>query len=312
MGKFINIASRCAGFISKRFDGKLVDGRQYQLLQAMVNERFATWRPDQIEKAFEDREFSAAIRHIMKFADEANEMIHELAPWEIAKNPDRNDELQRVCSLGIQLFYLLSRYLKPILPETVQQIEGFLNCEPLAWPQLNAGQPVADLLLPAGHAIHAYQHLMTRIDAKQIDALIAANTHSLAPAAHHDSPARHAEKQQHAVMPIADTISIDDFSKIDLRIAKIINAEHVPGAEKLLKLTLDIGNEQRTVFAGIKSAYDPEQLKGRLTVMVANLAPRQMKFGLSEGMVLAAGGGNPGELFILSPDDGAQPGMRVK
>lgn len=312
VGKFINIASRCAGFISKRFDGKLVDGRQYQLLQAMVNERFATWRPDQIEKAFEDREFSAAIRHIMKFADEANEMIHELAPWEIAKNPDRNDELQRVCSLGIQLFYLLSRYLKPILPETVQQIEGFLNCEPLAWPQLNAGQPVADLLLPAGHAIHAYQHLMTRIDAKQIDALIAANTHSLAPAAHHDSPARHAEKQQHAVMPIADTISIDDFSKIDLRIAKIINAEHVPGAEKLLKLTLDIGNEQRTVFAGIKSAYDPEQLKGRLTVMVANLAPRQMKFGLSEGMVLAAGGGNPGELFILSPDDGAQPGMRVK
>ena len=312
VGKFINIASRCAGFISKRFDGKLVDGAQYRQLQSLVNERFASWRPDQIEKAFEDREFSAAIRHIMKFADEANEMIHELAPWEIAKNPERNDELQRVCSLGIQLFYLLSRYLKPILPETVQKIEGFLNCEPLTWPQLNAGQPVADLLLPAGHAINVYQHLMTRIDAKQIDALIAANMHSLAPAAHHDSPARHVEKQQHAVMPIADTISIDDFSKIDLRIAKIINAEHVQGAEKLLKLTLDIGNEQRTVFAGIKSAYDPGQLKGRLTVMVANLAPRQMKFGLSEGMVLAAGGGNPGELFILSPDDGAQPGMRVK
>ena len=152
---------------------------------------------------------------------------------------------------------------------------------------------------------------MTRIDAKQTDALIAANTQSLAPTGQADSPARHAEKQQHVITPIAETIFIDDFSKIDLRVVKIVNAEHVPGAEKLLKLTLDIGNEQRTVFAGIKSAYDPEQLKGRFTVMVANLAPRQMKFGLSEGMVLAAGG-NPGELFILSPDTGAQPGMRVK
>lgn len=264
-----------------------------------------------IEQAFEAREFSTAIRQIMKFADEANEMIHTLAPWEIAKNPDRSDDLQRTCSLGIQLFYLLSRYLKPILPGTVQQIEAFLNCVPLTWPQLGNDQPVSDLLLPAGHAINAYQHLMTRIDAKQIDALIAANTQSLAAPAP-ESPARHAEKQQHAVTPIAETISIDDFNKIDLRIARIVNAEHVPGAEKLLQLTLDIGSEQRTVFAGIKSAYDPEQLKGRLTVMVANLAPRQMKFGLSEGMVLAAGGGNPGELFILSPDSGAQPGMRVK
>lgn len=312
IGKFINIASRCAGFISKRFEGKLIAGRQYQLMQTMVNERFAGWRPTHIEKAFEEREFSAAIRQIMKFADEANEMIHELAPWEIARNSERSDELQRVCSLGIQLFYILSRYLKPILPETVRQIECFLNCESLTWPELNEGQLVSDLLLPAGHTINAYQHLMTRIDGKQIDALIAANIQSLAPAGHTESLVRHAEKQQHAITPIAETISIDDFSKIDLRIAKIINAEHVEGAEKLLKLTLDIGNEQRAVFAGIKSAYDPEQLKGRYTVMVANLAPRQMKFGLSEGMVLAAGGTNPGELFILSPDAGAQPGMRVK
>ena len=311
IGKFINIASRCAGFISKRFDGKLVADEQYQALQVMINEHFSSWHPDVIEQAFEAREFSTAIRQIMKFADEANEMIHALAPWEIAKNPDRSDDLQRTCSLGIQLFYLLSRYLKPILPGTAQQIEAFLNCAPLTWPQLGNNQPVSDLLLPAGHAINAYQHLMTRIDAKQIDALIAANTQSLAAPAS-ESPARHAEKQQHAVTPIAETISIDDFSKIDLRIARIVNAEHVPGAEKLLQLTLDIGSEQRTVFAGIKSAYDPEQLKGRLTVMVANLAPRQMKFGLSEGMVLAAGGGNPGELFVLSPDSGAQPGMRVK
>jgi len=311
VGKFINIASRCAGFITKRFDGKLVSGEQYQALQAIVNEHFSSWRPEVIEQAFEEREFSAAIRQIMKFADEANEMIHNLAPWEIAKHADRADDLHRACSLGIQLFYLLSRYLKPILPGTVQQIEAFLNGEPLTWPQLRADQPVSDLLLPAGHTINTYQHLMTRIDTKQIDALIAANTQSLT-ASPPQSPARHAEKQQHAISTIAETISIDDFSKIDLRIAKIVNAEHVQGAEKLLKLTLDIGNEQRTVFAGIKSAYDPEQLKGRLTVMVANLAPRQMKFGLSEGMVLAAGGGNPGELFILSPDSGAQPGMRVK
>jgi len=313
VGKFINIASRCAGFISKRFDGQLVDGPHYQHLCSMVNERFATWRPAQIEQAFEQREFAAAIRQIMKFADEANEIIHELAPWEIAKDPQRIDELQSACSLGIQLFYLLSCYLKPILPETTRRIEHFLNCEALAWPTLSDCQPVSDLLLPAGHRINDYQHVMTRIDSKQIDALIAANVQSLAPSgAQADSPARHGQKQQHSVTPIADTISIDDFSKIDLRVAKIVKAEHVAGAEKLLKLTLDIGNEQRTVFAGIKSAYDPDQLQGRLTVMVANLAPRQMKFGLSQGMVLAAGGSNPSELFILAPDAGAQPGMRVK
>ena len=313
IGKFINIASRCAGFISKRFDGHLVDGPHYQHLRSVVDERFATWRPDQIERAFEQREFAAAIRQIMKFADEANETIHGLAPWDIAKDPQRLDELQSACSLGIQLFYLLSRYLKPILPETARRIEYFLNCEALTWPALNDNQPVSDLLLPAGHRINVYQHLMTRIDSKQIDALVAANIQSLAPSgARADSPARHGQQQQHVISPIADTISIDDFSKIDLRIAKIVKAEHVAGAEKLLKLTLDIGSEQRTVFAGIKSAYDPEQLQGRLTVMVANLAPRQMKFGLSEGMVLAAGGSNPGELFILSPDAGAQPGMRVK
>lgn len=313
VGKFINIASRCAGFITKRFNGQLVDGEQYQHLRAIVDKRFAMWRPDQIDHAFEQREFAAAVRQIMKFADEANEAIHELAPWEIAKDPQRENELQSACTLGIQLFYVLSCYLKPILPETARRIEHFLNCESLPWPALTDDQPVSNLLLPAGHAINPYQHLMTRIEAKQIDALVAANVQSLTPSAvQADSPARHGQKQQHGIAPIADMISIDDFSKIDLRIARIAKAEHVAGAEKLLKLTLDIGNEQRTVFAGIKSAYDPEQLEGRLTVMVANLAPRQMKFGLSEGMVLAAGDGNPGELFLLSPDTGAQPGMRVK
>ncbi|MDR4652709.1 MAG: methionine--tRNA ligase [Nitrosomonas sp.] len=317
VGKFINIASRCAGFITKRFDGRLVDGEDYRTLQQTVDERFANWRPDAIEKAFEARDFSLAVRQIMRFADEANEMIHAMAPWEIAKIPGREADLQRICSLGIQLFYLLARYLKPILPETIRQVEEFLNCSKLTWPCLAANEPVSQLLLPAGHAIHAYQHLLTRIDTKQIDALVAANKQSLSA----DSGAAKAGAKAAAgtaggdkprtIAPIAETITIDDFSKIDLRVAKIVNAEHVEGAEKLLKLTLDIGSEQRTVFAGIKSAYDPEQLKGRMTVMVANLAPRQMKFGLSEGMVLAAGSGG-GELFILSPDTGAQPGMRVK
>ncbi|MDH5479726.1 MAG: methionine--tRNA ligase [Nitrosomonas sp.] len=313
VGKFVNIASRCAGFISKRFDGQLVVGEQYQIMCSFIDEHFASWRPTTIEKAFEDRDFSVAVRQIMKFADEANEMIHELAPWEIAKDASRGDELQRICSLGIQLFYLLSRYLKPILPKTVGDIETFLDCGPLTWPELVDGQKISDMLLPAGHTIMVYKHLMTRIDIKQIDALITANKQSLATMSNSHSQTRHGEKQQHTITPIADTISIDDFSKIDLRIAKIINAEHVEGADKLLKLTLDIGAEQRTVFAGIKSAYDPEQLKGRFTVMVANLAPRKMKFGLSEGMVLAAGGGSSAkELFILSPDEGAQAGMRVK
>lgn len=308
VGKYVNIASRCSGFITKRFDGKLVDGDEYHQLQQMVDDRFSAWRPTAIEKAFEDRDFSVAVRAIMKYADEANEMIHELAPWEIAKDTGRDKELQRVCSLGIQLFYILSCYLKPILPETVKQIEGFLNCEPLTWPTLTEAQPVSSLLLPAGHVINSYKHLMTRIDAKKIEALVAANRQTLTA-----TTAKPVNKAAATIEPIAETIGIDDFSKIDLRVAKIINAEHVEGAKKLLKLTLDIGSEQRTVFAGIKSAYDPEQLKGRMTVMVANLAPRQMKFGLSEGMVLASSNGEAGGgLYILSPDDGAQPGMRVK
>ena len=250
----------------------------------------------------------------MKFADEANEMIHQLAPWEMAKKPNQEEELHRACSLGIQLFYLLSCYLKPVIPGTVEKIEQFLNTQSLAWPVLTESQSVSHLLLPAGHAINAYQHLMTRIDAKQIDALISANQQSLLAndKANDIKQNNQSAQAQQNIAPIAETITIDDFGKIDLRVARIAHAEQVAGAEKLLKLTLDIGSEQRTVFAGIKSAYDPEQLKGRLTVMVANLAPRQMKFGLSEGMVLAAGGSNPGELFILSPDSGAQPGMRIK
>lgn len=309
VGKFVNIASRCAGFITKRFEGKLVAGEDYQLLQQTIDNHFSAWQAGVIEQAYEARDFSTAVRHIMKRADEVNELIHELAPWDIAKDTTKTSELHRACSLGIQMFYLLSSYLKPILPATVKKIEQFLNCSSLKWPTQASGQSLSSLLLPAGHLINPYQHLMTRIEPKQIEAMIAANK---APS---DSQGldMQSKAQPSDIAPIAETISIEDFSKIDLRIARIVDAQHVEGAEKLLKLTLDIGTEQRTVFAGIKSAYDPEKLKGRLTVMVANLAPRKMKFGLSEGMVLAASDSNgTGGLFILSPDEGAKPGMRVK
>lgn len=316
VGKYINIASRCAGFISKQFGGKLVSGEDYRLLQQMVDEHFAGWQPGVIEAAYEARDFSAAVRHIMRRADEVNELIHTLAPWEIARDETRERELHRACSLGIQMFYLLSCYLKPILPRTAAQIEDFLNLGELGWQKQPAGQPLSGTLLPPGHVINPYQHLMTRIDPKQITALITANQQTMQQTMNtgteSHSPQRHGQAQQHPVAPIAETISIEDFGKIDLRIARILDAQHVPGADKLLQLTLDIGSEQRTVFAGIKSAYDPELLKGRLTVMVANLAPRKMKFGLSEGMVLAASGENGGGPFLLAPDSGAQPGMRVK
>nr|HNH51640.1 methionine--tRNA ligase subunit beta [Nitrosomonas sp.] len=294
---------------TKRFEGRLVAGQDYRLLQQTIDQHFAAWQAGVIEQAYEARDFSTAVRHIMKRADEVNELIHELAPWDIAKDATKTSELHRACSLGIQMFYLLSSYLKPILPATVEKIEQFLNCDSLKWPTQELGQPLSSLLLPAGHLIKPYQHLMTRIEPKQIEAMIVANKTP----ADTQAPGAQSKAQPSDIAPIAETISIEDFSKIDLRIARIVDAQHVEGAEKLLKLTLDIGIEQRTVFAGIKSAYDPEKLKGRLTVMVANLAPRKMKFGLSEGMVLAASDPNvTGGLFILSPDEGAKPGMRVK
>lgn len=317
IGKYINIASRTAGFISKKFDGNLAskegikDARATELLNTVVS------ASQLIASCYEDRDFGKAIREIMRLADLANEYVNDKAPWVLTKQEGQEAALQEACTVSLNLFRLLTLYLKPILPVLAKEVESFLNIEALTWAK------AGDLLF--SHRISEYKHLMTRIDPKSITALIAANQESLqtTPA---PSPARHAEAQQQTPSPhpsplkgegvkddtIAPIISIDDFSKIDLRVAKIVNAEHVEGAEKLLKLTLDIGEEKpRTVFAGIKSAYDPEKLKGRLTVMVANLAPRKMKFGMSEGMVLAASGETPG-LFILSPDDGAQPGMRIK
>ena len=298
IGKYINIASRCAGFISKNFNGLLGQTDLENTLEFQ-----SAFNNGEIARCYEAREYSRALREIMRLADVANQYIAERKPWELAKTGGRDDELLMVCSTALTLFRDLTLYLKPVLPQLASRVEAFLNIAPLAWN-------TAWQALPAGHQINTYQHLMTRLDPKLIAQMVADNQENLKAETH--SPARHAEAQQHATAPISETISIEDFGKVDLRVARIVNAESVEGAQKLLKLTLDIGEPApRTVFAGIKAAYDPEQLKGRLTVMVANLAPRKMKFGLSEGMVLAASGDTHG-LYILSPDEGAQPGMRIK
>ena len=305
VGKYVNIASRAAGFIAKRFNGQLAPADDS--LPAIRAIRDAAPR---VAELFEAREFSKAIREIMALTDGANQYVDSVKPWELAKQEGKDSELHAACSNALNLFRLLTVLLKPVLPATAAKVEAFMNLAALTWAD-------AGTLLAGGHAINAYSHLMTRVDAKQIEALIEANKQSLAPATT-EAPAKPAAKTAEKKEAPASTdglCSIDDFMKVDLRIAKIVNAEHVDGADKLVRLTLDIGEENtRNVFAGIKAAYDPAQLVGRLTVMVANLAPRKMKFGLSEGMVLAASdldGKTPG-LYLLSPDSGAQPGMRVK
>ena len=306
VGKFINIASRCAGFITKRFEGKLAA----PALDALATYR-ASLDAGEVARAYEARDYSRALREIMRLADHANQYVNDNKPWELAKQAGQEARMHTVCSTALNQFRVLAGLLKPILPSVAAQVEAFLNIAPLQWAQLTD-------TLPAGHAIDKYQHMLTRIERAQIDALIEANKSSLAPQPEQSSRQRHAEAQQkdaEAATTADAHIGIDDFTKVELRIAKIVSAEHVEGADKLLRLQLDIGEAKpRQVFAGIKSAYDPATLVGRLTVMVANLAPRKMKFGLSEGMVLAAadeGGKTPG-LFILSPDAGATPGMRVK
>jgi methionyl-tRNA synthetase len=323
VGKFVNIASRSAGFITKRFEGKLAACPANAATQSLQD------KAGEIAAYFDAREYSKAVREIMALADIANQYVNDEKPWEIAKQEGQEARLHEACTVALNLFRLLALYLKPVLPKVSEAIEAFLNIQPMSWTD-------SARLLPAGHAIQPYSHLMTRVEMKQIEALVEANKQSLETP---PAPARHAEAQQHTTSKNMTTatstpspqpspikgegdkagtegiISIDDFGKIDLRIAKIANAEHVEGADKLLKLTLDLGPlGTRQVFAGIKSAYAPESLVGRLTVMVANLAPRKMKFGMSEGMVLAASDpeGKTGGLFILSPDSGATPGMKVK
>ena len=304
VGKYINIASRTAGFINKRFAGKLspsADNRVVAEMKAAANV---------LAEHFNAREYGRALREIMRLADLANGFVAEKAPWVMAKEEGQDDALQQVCSDALELFRLLTLYLKPVLPKLASEIEQFLQIAPLTWLSV-------DTSLASEHTIQAYAHLITRIDPKLIEAMTEANKENLQVTAvpQAQSEQRHAAHQQNEAnvdVVEAEYISIDDFTKVDLRIAKIVNAEHVEGAEKLLKLTLDIGEEKpRQVFAGIKSGYDPATLIGRLTVMVANLAPRKMKFGMSEGMVLAASDERGGP-FILSPDVGALQGMRVK
>lgn len=244
----------------------------------------------------------------MSLADVTNAFIDEEKPWLLAKDTDAKERLHDVCTIGLAAFRSLMVLLSPVLPSTSENVAKLFNMKTLKWLDVDPRS------LEPSSPINPYQHLMTRIDPKQVEAMIDANKQSLAPATDAHSQARHPEKQQHETQQAVEAahISIDDFSKVDLRIARIANAEHVEGADKLLRLTLDVGElGTRQVFAGIKSTYAPEKLVGRLTVMVANLAPRKMKFGLSEGMVLAASGSEPG-LFILSPDEGAKPGMKVK
>lgn len=291
VGKVVNIASRCSGFISKRFDGKLGSSIENSAPIAALQEASA-----RISEAYEKREYSRAMRDIMSLADQLNQYIDDRKPWVVAKQEGADDELQAICTTGLNGFRLLMVYLKPVLPLMAEKAEAFLNLSPMTWADSQ------EVLLD--HAINKFKPLMTRVEEKVIDAMLedskenmqAAQVTTVSPVLQKD--------------PIASEITYDDFAKIDLRIAKIVKAEHVDGADKLLQLTLDIG-EERNVFAGIKSAYQPEDLEGKLTVMVANLAPRKMRFGLSEGMVLAAGPGGS-DLFVLHPDEGAEPGMRVK
>jgi methionyl-tRNA synthetase len=298
VGKVVNIASRNAGFIKKRFDNKLsATCSEPELYQSFVD------AGDQIAAHYENRDYGRAIREIMALADKANQYIDDKAPWVIAKEEGKDQELHDISSVGINLFRVLMGYLKPVLPVMAADAEAFLNIEPMTWN--SQAKPLCD------HSVNKFKPLMTRVEREKIDAMIEDSKEDLAAEAKVIGKGAAQNTANSAIDPIADTIEFDDFAKVDLRIARIIKAEHVEGADKLLQLTLDIGDGTRNVFAGIKSAYQPEDLEGKLTVMVANLAARKMRFGLSEGMVLAAGPGGK-DLFILNPDDGAQPGMRVK
>ncbi|MBQ4832581.1 methionine--tRNA ligase [Pseudoalteromonas sp. MMG010] len=290
VGKVVNIASRCAGFITKKFDGKLSD----TVMQPQLLEEFQQAAPSIITH-YENREYSRAIREIMALADKANQFIDAAAPWVLIKDETKQQQAHEVCSLGLNLFRVLITYLKPVLPGMAANVEAFLNDE-LSWTGVQTAL--------VSHPINKFKPLMQRVEMDKVNKMVEQSTESLAPQTTIDPNSPLAKE------PIADEIEFDDFAKVDLRVAKIAKAEHVKGADKLLKLTLDLGGETRQVFAGIKSAYAPEDIEGKLTVMVANLKPRKMRFGMSEGMVLAAGPGGK-EIYILNPDDGSEPGMRV-
>jgi methionyl-tRNA synthetase len=296
VGKLVNIASRCAGFISKNFEGMLAASASEPALTA----EFRT-AAQEIADLYDAREFAKAMRLIMALADKANAWIAEKAPWSLSKANPQDPAVQQICSVGINLFRLLMIYLKPVLPAVAQQVESFLNVAPLQWSDSHT--------LLVGHQIHAFTPLMTRVDPASIEGMVNASKETLAasPTATPDAPL--------AKEPIATEIEFPDFAKVDLRVAQVIEAQHVEGADKLLKLRLSLGTdatgkpEERTVFSGIKSAYKPEELNGKFVVLVANLKARKMKFGMSEGMILAAGDGK--DIFLITPHEGAQPGTRV-
>ncbi len=296
VGKVVNIASRCAGFITKRFDGKLSD----ECSELELYQRFVT-DGESIARRYEERDFGRAVREIMALADQANRYIDEKKPWVLAKEEGREQEVQDACSVGLNLFRTLMTYLKPVLPEMAANVESFLNAGSLTWDALQ--QPLT------GTTINKFKPLMQRVEEKDTLAMVEDSKESLQTST--KQPETKEKSSADTVEPISAEIQFDDFAKIDLRVARIESAAPVEGADRLLQLTLDLGDEKKNVFAGIKSAYTPESLEGKLTVMVANLAPRKMRFGISEGMVLAAGPGDD-DLFILHPDDGAKPGMRIK
>ena len=287
VGKVVNIASRCAGFIHKQFDGTLSQQVETPLFALIAAKHEA------IAELYEQCEYSKAMREIMALADQANQFIAEEAPWQLIKSDDTRERAHQVCSDGLNLFRLLMIYLKPVLPALAARAETFLNVAPLKWQD-----HVSQL---TGHRINPFNPLLARLEAKQVEALVSvpdeASNAAMIQGASEDStnPA---------------VIDIDTFSQVDLRVARVIRAKPVEGADKLLELTLDLGDHERRVFSGIKSAYNPDALEGKLTVVVANLAPRKMKFGVSEGMVLAAGPGGA-DIFLISPDSGATPGMKV-
>jgi len=289
VGKYVNIASRCANFLTRHFDGQVcatVDSNAGAVLDEFRRDIEA------VREAYELRDFGQALRLTMRLADLANRYVADCAPWEMARDVARRADLQAVCSAALNLFRLLTLLLKPVVPKLAARAEGFLGIAPLQWDDAAA-------LLPDGHRIKPYEHLLTRVDPKALEKLF--DTVKESPNV--TEPAAPAVK--------AATIAIDDFAKVELRVARILAAEAVAGSDKLLKLSLDLGEPApRTVFSGIRAAYDPATLAGRLTVVVANLAPRKMRFGVSEGMVLCAGGDGAG-LFLLSPDSGATPGMRI-
>ena len=293
VGKLVNIASRSAGFISKRFDGKLAA----ELPAPEVYREFVA-RGEQIAELYEQREFSRVIREVMALADQANQYFDEEQPWVLAKQEETLPRVQAICTQTLNLFRVLMVYLKPVVPKIAGEAEAFLNLEPQDW------QSIRKPLL--GHTINRFTPLATRVERADVDAVIEESKATMAPKA--DAAAASGPLADN---PIADPVDINTFGQVDLRVARIEKAALVDGADKLLQLTLDLGGETRNVFAGLRSAYAPEDLRGRLTVMVANLEPRKMRFGVSEGMVLAAGPGGD-ELFILEPDSGAKPGMRIK